>query len=184
MILRSVAIYGTASDRRYAAVWHANPGFVKWHVHPSDTASSYQTVFNTETQLPWYRPAYVALAGDQVCCSMFKDDMVGPWVARHSMTAADYQAEVEKQKAAGFYPICVQGGGSGSQTRCAAIFAKRDIPLAREWTVTGVSVPALAGFDHAMQTFMQANAVRAAQLTVAKNGVVKLARAYTWAEPG
>jgi hypothetical protein len=33
MILRSVAIYGTANDPRYAAVWHANPGFVKWHVH-------------------------------------------------------------------------------------------------------------------------------------------------------
>src|SRR5262245_43983585 len=65
MILRSVAIYGTANDQRYAAVWHANPGYVKWHVHPSDTATSYQTVFNAETQLPGYqlagyRPAYVA----------------------------------------------------------------------------------------------------------------------------
>ena len=54
MILRSVAIYGTASDRRYAAVWHANPRFVKWHVHPSDTGASYQVVFNAETQLPGY----------------------------------------------------------------------------------------------------------------------------------
>src|SRR5262249_38467491 len=34
MSLRSVTIYGTANDPRYAAVWHANPGFVKWHVHP------------------------------------------------------------------------------------------------------------------------------------------------------
>jgi CubicO group peptidase (beta-lactamase class C family) len=33
-----------------------------------------------------------------------------------------------------------------------------------------------------MQSFMQANAVRAAQLTIAKNGVTKLAHAYTWAE--
>ena len=31
---------------------------------------------------------------------------------------------------------------------------------------------------------MQANAVRAAQLTIGKNGVTKLARAYTWAEDG
>lgn len=35
-----------------------------------------------------------------------------------------------------------------------------------------------------MQTFMLANAVRAAQLTISKNGIIKLARAYTWAEPG
>ena len=189
MILRSVAIYGTASDRRYAAVWHANPRFVKWHVHPSDTGVSYQTVFNAETQLPGYqlagyRPAYVTLAGDQIYCSVFKDDVVGPWVARHGMTSADYQTEFDKQKAAGFYPICVQGGGTGGDTRYAAIFAKQDIPLSREWMVTGTAVPALAGFDHAMQTFMQANGVRAAQLAIAKNGVTKFSRAYTWAEAG
>jgi hypothetical protein len=57
MMLRSVAIYGAGSDRRYAAVWHANPGFVKWHVHPADTAASYQVVFNAETQLAGYELA-------------------------------------------------------------------------------------------------------------------------------
>jgi CubicO group peptidase (beta-lactamase class C family) len=189
LILRSVAIYGTATDRRYAAVWHANPAFVKWHVHPSDTGASYQTIFNAETQLPGYRlvgyrPAYVALSGDQIYCSVFKDDVVGAWVARHGMTSAEYQAEFDKQNAAGFYPICVQGGGAGGDTRYAAIFAKQDIPLSREWAVTGTAVPALAGFDHAMRTFMQANGVRAAQLAIAKNGVTKFSRAYTWAEAG
>jgi Polyglycine hydrolase-like, structural repeat len=189
MILRSVAIYGTASDRRYAAVWHANSGFVKWHAHPSDTGASYQVVFNAETQLPGYhlagyRPAYVALSDDHIYCSVFKDDVVGAWVARHGMTSADYQREFDKQNAAGFYPICVQGGGTGGNTRYAAIFARQDIPLSREWTVTGTAVPALAGFDDAMQTFMQANGVRAAQLAIAKNGVTKFSRAYTWAEAG
>jgi len=189
LILRSVTVYGTATDRRYAAVWHANPAFVKWHVHPADTAASYQVVFNAETQLPGYRlagyrPAYLTLSTDQTYCSLFKDDVVGPWVARHGMTSAEYQTEFDKQNAAGFYPICVQGGGIGANTRYAAIFAQRDVPLSREWTVTGATVPALAGLDHAMQTFMQANGVRAAQLAVGKNGVTKFSRAYTWAEPG
>lgn len=189
MILRAAAIYGTASDQRYAAVWHANPGFVKWHVHPSDTGATYQVVFNAETQLPGYqlagyRPAYVALSGDHIYCSIFKDDVVGPWVARHGMTSADYQTEFDKQNAAGFYPISVQGGGIGVDTRYAAIFAKRDIPLSREWTVTGRAVPSLAGFDNTMQAFMHANGVRAAQLAIAKNGITKLSRAYTWAESG
>jgi len=162
---------------------------VKWHVHPGDTAGDYQTTFNAETQLPGYRlagyrPAYVVPSDDQIYCSVFKDDVVGPWVARHGMTSADYQAEFDAQNAKGFYPICVQGGGSGGATRYAAIFAQRDIPLAREWTVSGAAVPALAGFDHTMQTFMQTNGVRAAQLTIAKDGVVKLARAYNWAEAG
>ena len=45
------------------------------------------------------------------------------------MTAAQYQAEFDKQNRAGFYPICVQGGGSGAGTRYAAVFAKQDIPV-------------------------------------------------------
>ena len=189
MILRSVAIYGTAVDRRYAAVWHPNPGYVKWHAHPSDTGASYQVVFNAETQLPGfqlnaYRPAYVAVSGDVMYCSVFKDDVVGAWVARHGMTGADYQTEFNQQVANGFYPICTQGGGTTSAPVYAAIFAKQDIPASREWTVTGAAVPSLAGFDHAMQSFMQGNGVRAAQLAIGKNGVSKFSRGYTWAEPG
>ena len=184
MALRSMAIYGAAGDRRYIGVWSANPGYTKWHVHYSDTADSYQTAFNAETSNPFYRPTEVAVSGDQTYCSLFKDDMVGPWLARHNMTSEEYQAVFDQEVANGFYPISVQGGGSGAATRYAAVFAQRDIPLARQWTATGAAVPLLAGFDHAMQSFMQANAVRAAQLTLAKNGVTKLARAYTWAEPG
>ena len=189
LMLRSVAIYGTPGDRRYMAVWHANPGHVKWHTHPSDTGESYQDVFNAEIQLPGYhpsgyRPAWLAVSSDHMYCSLFKDDVVGPWVARHGMSAADYQAEFDKQKAAGLYPICVQGGGMGSDTRYAAIFAKQDTPMPRQWSTSGLPVPGLAGLDHAMQTFMQANGVRAAQLAIGKNGVTKFSRAYTWAEPG
>ncbi len=189
MVLRSVAIYGTSSDRRYMAVWHANPGYVKWHAHPSDTGESYQDVFNAEVQLPGYqlsgyRPAYVAVSSDHMYCSVFKDDVVGTWVARHGMSASDYQTEFDKQKAAGLYPICVQGGGVGNDIRYAAIFAKQDLPMARQWSVTGTAVPGLAALDHAMQNFMQTHGVRAAQLAVGKSGSIKFSRAYTWAEPG
>ena len=189
LAIRSLAIYGTASDRRYAAVWYPNPGYVKWHVHAADSAADYQGTFDIETQLPGYRlagyrPAYVAVSSDAVYASVFKDDVIGPWAARHNMTAAEYQAAFTQQTANGFYPICVQGGGVGSQTRYAAIFAQRDVPLPRLWRVTGAAVPALAGFDQIMQTFMQANGVRAAQLTIGMDGDIKLARAYTWAESG
>lgn len=189
MILQSMAVYGTAGQRLYSAVWHANPGFVKWHPHTGDTGSSYQVTFNTETQLPGYqlaayRPAYVALSGDVIYCSVFKDDVVGPWVARHGMTGSDYQNEFDQQVANGFYPICTQGGGTTSEPIYAAIFAQQDIPLSREWTVTGAEVPALAQIDQLMQTFMQTNAVRAAQAAITKDGELKFSRGYTWAEAG
>jgi CubicO group peptidase (beta-lactamase class C family) len=188
-ILRSAAIYGTAADPRYAGVWHANPGYVKWHVHPSDTAQSYQTVFDAETQLPGdglhgWRPAFVTLSTDQLYCSSFRDDVVGEWYARHGITSAEYQAEFDARTKQGFYPICVQGGGSGADARYAAIFAKQDVPAARQWTVTGTEIPQLAGFDGAMQSFMHTYCVRAAQLAIAKNGTTKLSRGYTWAEAG
>lgn len=189
LYIRSFAIYGDSAHRYYIAVWHSNPGYVKWHVHPVDPAANYQTTFNAETQLPGYglhgyRPAYVALSADQTYCSVFKDDVVGPWVARHGMTAAQYQTEFNQQTAAGNYPICVQGGGTTANAVYAAIFAKQDIPSARQWTATGTTAPSLAAFDAAFQKFMQTNAVRAAQFTLSKNGSVLLARAYTWAEPG
>ena len=189
MILRSVAVYGTREDRRYAAIWHSNPVYVKWHVHSSDSASNYQMVFDAETKLPGYdlgayRPAYIAVSGDSSYCSLFKDDVIGPWVERNGMTGTEYQAELAHQMANGFYPICVQGGGSTVNPVYAAIFATQDTPLSREWTVTGEAVPELAELDQVMQRFMQANGVRAAQLAVGKDGVTIFSRAYTWAEPG
>jgi CubicO group peptidase (beta-lactamase class C family) len=189
MILESVAMYGTEGDRRYAAVWRSNPIYVKWHVHSLASGADFQVVFDAETSLPGYdlaayRPAYVALSRELSYCSVFKDDVVGPWVTRHGMMGAEYQAEFDHQVAKGFYPICVQGGGSTAHPVYAAIFATRDIPLSREWTIAGEAVPELAELDQIMQRFMQANGVRAAQLAIGKRGLTPLSRAYTWAEPG
>ena len=187
-MIRSFSIYGASSDRRYAAIWHPNPTYVKWHVHAADSASDYQTNFNAETQLPGvylnaYRPAYVALSSDATYCSVFKDDFVGSWVARHGLSGSDYQTFFNQQVAEGSYPIVVQGGGTTAAPVYAAIFAKHDIPDARQWTVTGASLAALAPVDQAVQIFMQANGVRAAQVAIAKNGARKASRGYTWAEP-
>jgi CubicO group peptidase (beta-lactamase class C family) len=189
MILRSVAIYGSRDDLRYAGVWHFNPVYVKCHIRISDSGSNYQMAFNAETKLPGYelaayRPAYVAVSRDLIYCSVFKDDVVGPWIARHGMTGTEYQVELDHQLANGFYPVCVQGGGPHANPVYAAIFAVRDFPLEREWTVTGNAVPKFAALDHVMQQFNQANGVRAAQLAVVKDGVTIFSRAYTWAEPG
>lgn len=187
-MIRSFAIYGASFDQRYAAIWHPDPAYVKWHVHAADSASGYQTNFNAETQLPGvylnaYRPAYVALSSDATYCSVFKDDFVGPWVARHGLSGSGYQAFFNQQVAEGSYPIVVQGGGTTTAPIYAAVFARQDIPDARQWTVTGASLAALAPVDQAVQFFMQANGVRAAQVAIAKDGVRMASCGYTWAEP-
>jgi CubicO group peptidase (beta-lactamase class C family) len=187
-MIRSFSIYGTSSDRRYAAIWHPNSTFVKSHVHAADSASAYQTNFDAEKQLPGvflnaWRPAYVALSSDATYCSVFKDDFVGGWTARHGMSGSDYQTFFNQQVAEGNYPIMVQGGGTTGSPIYTAIFAKQDIPDARKWTVSGTPLAALAPVDQAVQAFMQANGVRAAQVAIAKNGAMKASRGYAWAEP-
>ena len=152
----SVTIYGDSGSRLYAGVWWPNTDWVKWMVNPGDSAASYQHTFNLCTQLPGYtlnawRPAYVALSDDHTYCSVYSDDVVDSWYARHGLTAAEYQTEFDNQKKAGRYPICVQGGGSGSDTRYAAVFAKNDVPESRQWTATGQSVAAYQHVDHAAQ---------------------------------
>jgi len=147
-------------------------------------ASDYQGVFETQTQIPGFRPACVSVASDHSVCALFTDEGIGPWSARHGMTPDEYQAEFSRQRSAGRMPICVQGGGSGGNVRYAAIFASQDQPLARQWSATGQRPANLAQVDDIMHAFMVKHAVRSAQLTIGHNGTVKLQRAYTWAEPG
>ena len=182
-ILTCVAIYGEGSGRLYAGIWLANSQMDRWNDHSADSGVQYQAWFDAVTQLP-SRLSYVSLSSDYVYASVFRDDCIGTWVASHGLTSDQYQAEFDTQTKNGLYPICVQGGGSGSGTRYAAIFATRDQPQARVLTVTGTAVPALAEFDTRMEQVMQAKGVRAASLTLAKNGNIVLSRGYTWAEPG
>ena len=133
MIPVCVSIYGDPGSPAYAGIWRSNVGLTKWLVNPADPALFYQTRFDTDTQLPGsalhrWRPAYVAVSSDQTYCSVYQDDYVGPWRARHAMSLAEYKAEVEAQKKIGWYPIFVQGGGSGSDIVYTAVFAAQDWP--------------------------------------------------------
>lgn len=187
LILRSAAIYGDGEEVRYAGVWHPNPGATKWNLSPLGTRTIYQKEFKALTQLPGhglagYRPAFATLSDAQLYCASFRDDVVGDWAARHDMTAGDFEAERGRQEKHGLYPICLHGGGSGSGTRFAAIFARQDLPIPRISRRTGSFPPALTDLDQTIQDFMAACGVRAAQLVVARNGAIRMSRGYTWAE--
>ena len=183
-ILRSASIYGGISDRRYAAIWIPNTRRAQWSCRTADTSGDYQKWFDAYNQMN-YRPSCVSLTNDQLYLSCFRHDSVGEWIAKHGLTSDGYQAEFTSRIAQGFYPISVQAGGLGSNSRYAVIFARQEQLLPRQWTVTGHSVPpALAKFDEIIRDFMTNNAVRAGALGIARNGTVKLARGYTWAESG
>ncbi len=182
LILKTCTTYGSAIDRRYAAVWIPNPGFIKWRVYSNISAADYQTHFNSNTQLPFYSPEIVVVSDEQTYCCMFTDSIRGSYVARHGLTAAQYQKEFDKHTKAGLMPIYVDGGGNGNNTRYAVVFAETDIPYARKWTMQGKGTVGTKGLDKIMKDFMLEHGIRYAQLSLGRNGVTKYNKAYTWAE--
>lgn len=182
-IPRSLTVYGGVDERTYAGVWLPNPGHTKWRAHEMGTATDFQTWFNGYTKVP-LRPVQVDASDAMRFAGIFTDDNVGAWSSRHGMTAAQYQAEFDKQKALGNYPISVQGGGTGAGVRYAAVFAKRDQPIPRLWSQRVTAGAGYAGVHAVMRSFMQSRGVRAGVLAVRKNGVLRLSAGYTWATPG
>jgi CubicO group peptidase (beta-lactamase class C family) len=190
MMLKSFREYGSAANRRYCGLWHGTDGYEKWTSSLTDSYNNYQLRFNAEVQKRYWRPAYVTDSEDHQISSMFIDTSIGPWIARHGLTVASLDAEYKTHMANYFYPIQIQGAGSGDNTRFTALFAQQDTPTPRQWTVNG---PAVAGFknnagaatkvDGMMQTWMKQNGVRQAQVSIGKAGKILLERAYTWAEP-
>lgn len=81
-----------------------------------------------------------------------KDDRAGPRVARHGLSASEYQAEFDAQVKAGRYPTFAQGGGPGNRHRLHGRARFPGPADGRERTVTGTAVPAQAGIDGAMET--------------------------------
>ena len=118
----SLAIYGGPGDRAYAATCGPNPGRIAWRAQAMGTSGEYQTWFDQYTP-QGMRPTMVDASDDLQYAAIFTNDKIGPWVARHDLTSAQYQAEFDTQAALGRYPISVQGGGLGAGIRYTAVFA-------------------------------------------------------------
>lgn len=176
------AVYGDSATPAFAGIWPANTQRVSWSADGLfDDAATYQQRFDAQTS-GHARLAHAAVSGDEHYLSIYRDDVIGPCVARHGLSAAGYQAEFDRWVPLGYYPISVQGGGSGAGIRFAVIFAKQEAALPRQWTVTGVgSAPTV---DDTMRQVLQSAGVRGASLAVVDNTRLVYARGYTWAEPG
>jgi CubicO group peptidase (beta-lactamase class C family) len=182
-IMTCGAVYGDAANPAYAGIWPANDDRrLAWSAAGIlDQSADYQARFDAQVA-GWARPGYVSVSDDERYLSIFVDDQIGPWIARHGLTSAEYQAEFDRLVPLGFFPICVQGGGSGSSIRFAAIFARQLEPLARQWTTVGLGEA--SAVDEVMQETLAASNVRGAAIAVTDNTRLVFARGYTWAEPG
>ena len=182
---RCLAVYGDANDRRFAGIWwEARDGInASWWLGDADL---YQRLFDAQLA-GGNRPSSLAVSNDGLVLSVFRDDQIGAWTARHRISAQEYQAEFNRQLQQDRRPIVVAAGGFGDAAQYAAIFAGQETAVARTWTVTvGAHGPGalVAELDAAMADTMSRFGVRSAALAVARDGVLLVSRAYTWAEPG
>ncbi len=181
--LRSVAIYGSAgSNRRYAATWWPNPEKVNWNVFTDLDAATDQQIFDAMVSQGG-RPSYSARSSDGRYASLYQDDSAGAWTAVGELDSAQYQQKINELTSQGFFPMCIQAGGSpASQARFTAIFAVGEDILPRKFTVTGETLPELKPLDDLMELGMKKSGTRASSLALAYKGRVIHTRAYTWAE--
>ncbi|MDB5910268.1 MAG: beta-lactamase [Massilia sp.] len=180
LILVSAALYGDVANPRFSAVWLPNPGKTVWNADGvNETAAQYQDRFSAEAA-GWCRPALVATNGGHYF-STFMHNEIGPWVARHGMSAANYQSEFDTWTAKGYFPLSVQGGGSGADTRYTALFAKQETPLPQQFTAVGPSVNAT--IDNVVFAAMRDSPVWNASLAIVHGKRLVYARAYSYGEP-
>ncbi len=127
--LRHVSGYGVGNQVFYAAIWEKEPGpdYVARH---GLTGAQYQAEFDRLAG-QGYRLALVDGygAGNQALYAAIWEKRPGPpQVARHGLTAAQYQAEFNRLARLGYRLQQVSGYGVGNQVFYAAIWEKEPGP--------------------------------------------------------
>jgi CubicO group peptidase (beta-lactamase class C family) len=179
-ILRSVAIYGSAADPRFAAIWAPNPDKTVWNADGiADTAAVYRAR-QLAHAAAWCRPAFVTPSHEGYL-SVFVDDQIGHWATEVDLTAAALQRQIAEWEKKGHTPISIQGAGaSAASARFAAILAMDATVLPRAWSATGPA--ANAEIDGVMKSVMMRSRIRQASLAIVKGARLVYARGYTFAE--
>jgi hypothetical protein len=132
MQLIDVSGYGTATPL-FAALWVKTPSPPAWQARHQLTANDYQATFNELTGqgfTPVLVNGYATPAGPRFAC-IFQQRPTGPWVARHNLTGAQYQAAFDQFTGQGFALEWVSGYFDGGQDLYAAIWRK--LPDAPAW---------------------------------------------------
>ena len=117
----------------YAALWRKTAGHPAWQARHGLTSAQYQQAFDhlvAEGYTPVLVNGYETPQGVRFACK-FSRDIAGAWVARHDLTAAQYQAVFDEHVRAGFTLAWVSGYFDGIRDRYAAIWRKQ--PDAPTW---------------------------------------------------
>ena len=126
--LVDVSGYGS-SQALYAALW-VKESSPPWEAHHGMTSAQYQTTFNTLVA-QGYRLIEVngyGIGGFPFFAAIWDKSPSPAWVARHNMTAAEYQQEFNLLVGQGYRLRHISGYANGSNTNFAAIWDKSSGP--------------------------------------------------------
>lgn len=121
--------YTSGGIDKYVAIWDKPTGRVApWAAKHGMTSAQYQSAVNTYVE-DGYRVKHVsgyAIGNEARYAAIFEKPTTSPpWVARHGLTAAQYQTEFNTQTNAGYVPVLVCGYGVNNVDYYAAIFEKK-----------------------------------------------------------
>lgn len=128
--LVQVSGYAVGGEPRFAAIWEKSSG-PAWVARHNLTSAQYQSVFNDLVK-KGYRLRYVSgyTAGGQDLYAAIWDKSSGPaWVARHRLTAEEYQQAFNQYATQGYRLKVVSGYQVGGTDRYAALWEKSGGPL-------------------------------------------------------
>jgi len=126
MQLMSLSGYGGTTPL-FAALWIKNATPPAWQARHGLTAADYQATFNQLTAAgfhPTLVNGYATPNGPRFAC-IFTNGPTGAWVARHGLTAAQYQAAFNDLVGQGYMLDWVSGYFDGQQDLYAAIWRKQ-----------------------------------------------------------
>ncbi|PRX52688.1 CubicO group peptidase (beta-lactamase class C family) [Nonomuraea fuscirosea] len=121
--------YTVGGRARYAGIWEQAPGPPQIARHGL-TTERYKAEFTRVTALG-YRPVVVSgfeLGGEPHFAAIWEQTGGPPWVARHDLTSAEYQAEFDRLLALGYRLVLVNGYQVGGWARFAAIWEQTQGP--------------------------------------------------------
>ncbi|MGH3873759.1 MAG: serine hydrolase [Pseudonocardiaceae bacterium] len=119
--------FGVGGRARFAAIWHKIDGPV-WAARHGLTAAGYQTALDLLT-VAGYRPVELCGydgGGQARFAAMWERSDGAAWVARHGLTAADYQTELDRLTTEGYRLARVSAYAIGTDVRYAAIWTKSE----------------------------------------------------------
>lgn len=122
----SVSVVSVGGNRRYTALYRSN-GIGSWNLQSQIKESDYQSVFNAQNaagRVPFYMNGYMH-NGTPYYSVIFASKYAGKTRARHKLSTAGYQTEIEKAWNDGFVTQTVTAfDGAQSQHRFGAAWVR------------------------------------------------------------